>query len=67
MFNLTSLKAFKIQKCPGSCHLIFFTLGPFTLRIRKDTFLEMTKEMVQFAEQDLVPIKASKQELSLVT
>ena len=65
MFNLTSLKAFKIQNCPGSCKLIFFTLGPLTIRIKRETFEEMTKKMNDFLEKQ-GPKKIQKQELSLV-
>ena len=67
MFSLTSLKSFKIQKCPGNCKLVFFTLGPLTLRVKREIFSEMTEKMSEFVDQNRDGKKlATVRELSLV-
>lgn len=67
MFSLTSLKSLKIQKCPGNCKLVFFTLGPLTLRVKKEIFSEMTDKMNEFVSQNREPKRLTEvRELSLV-
>ena len=65
MYNLSSLQAFKIQKCPGSCNLIFFTLGPLTIRIKKSTFKEMATKMNEFLEQHSTDLHSSNEKKTL--
>ena len=63
MFNLSTLDAFKIQKCPGSCQLVFFTVGPMTIRIKKKAFVEMVGKLNDFVTHDLQPKAKKKTEI----
>ena len=53
MFSLTNLDNVKIQKCPGSCKLVFLTFGPLTLRIKKDVFVKLSEKMSEFVSESL--------------